>query len=609
MGWQQKILRVDLTAGTAESEPLNMDWAAQYLGQRGLASRYLMDEMDPAADPLSPENRLIFATGPLTGTISPTGGRWSVITKGALTNAIACSNSGGQFGGELKLAGWDMVIFQGRSKHPVYLHIVNDKAELLDARDFIWGETVWDTEDKLKARHQEPQMRIASIGKAGENMVRFACVMNDRDRAAGRSGVGAVMGSKLLKAVAVRGTVGVRSHDPKAFFDAATAATKKLASTVGGDRLTEDGTMGMMDVTNAYGSLPTRNSRDVQFEGNDKVSLRAMKTPRRSDGQANLLTNKACFACTIGCARVSKIDSTHFSIQGKDKYSGAIGGLEYESGFALAPLLGADDIEAATYANALCNEHGMDPISFGGTLAAAMELFEEGVITEKDTGGLKLNFGNAEALVEAVELTGTGEGFGVEIGLGSKLLCEKYGRPELSMAVKGQEFAGYDGRAMQGMALAYATSNRGACHLRAAPYTDDFSHVRPDGKAQIVKESQDEIAAVDSLGICAFTHGHLELEDYAEQVEAACGGGWTAERLNDTGERIWNLERQFNLAAGLTKADDTLPQRILKDAAKTGAGKGKVAELGKMLPEYYQLRGWDKDGVPTDKTLKRLQLA
>jgi aldehyde:ferredoxin oxidoreductase len=251
----------------------------------------------------------------------------------------------------------------------------------------------------------------------------------------------------------------------------------------------------------------------------------------------------------------------------------------------------------------------MDPISFGGTLAAAMELFEEGVITEKDTGGLKLNFGNAEALVEAVELTGTGEGFGVEIGLGSKLLCEKYGRPELSMAVKGQEFAGYDGRAMQGMALAYATSNRGACHLRAAPYTDDFSHVRPDGKAQIVKESQDEIAAVDSLGICAFTHGHLELEDYAEQVEAACGGGWTAERLNDTGERIWNLERQFNLAAGLTKADDTLPQRILKDAAKTGAGKGKVAELGKMLPEYYQLRGWDKDGVPTDKTLKRLQLA
>jgi len=609
MGWQQKVLRVDLTAGTAESEPLNMDWAAQYLGLRGLASRYLMEEMDPAADALSPENKLIFATGPLTGTTSPTGGRWSVITKGALTNAIACSNSGGHFGGELKLAGWDMVIFQGKSKHPVYLNIENDKAELLDARNFIWGETVWETEDKLKARHQSPQMRIASIGKAGETMVRFACVMNDRDRAAGRSGVGAVMGSKNLKAVAVRGTHGVGSHDPKAFIDAVAAAKAKLGSTVGGDRLTEDGTMGMMDVTNAYGSIPTRNCRDVQFEGNDKVSLRAMQTPRRSDGQANLLTNKACFACTIGCGRVSKIDPTHFSIQGKDKYSGALGGLEYESGFALAPMVGVDDIEAATYTNALCNEHGMDPISFGGSLSAAMELFEEGVITEKDTGGLKLNFGNAEAMVEAVELTGTGEGFGVDIGLGSRLLCEKYGRPEFSMAVKGQEFPGYDGRAMQGMGLAYATSNRGACHLRAAPYTDDFSHVRPEGKAAVVKDSQDEIAAVDSMGICAFTHGHLELEDYAEQIEAACGGGWTGERLNETGERIWNLERQFNLAAGLTKADDTLPQRILKDAAKTGAGKGHVLELDKMLPEYYDLRGWDKDGVPTAKTLKRLQLA
>ncbi|PPR76320.1 MAG: putative oxidoreductase YdhV [Alphaproteobacteria bacterium MarineAlpha3_Bin4] len=609
MGWQRKILRVNLTAGTAKGEPLNMDWAAKYLGQRGLATRYLMEEIDPTVDPLSPENKLIFASGPLTGTMSPTGGRWSVVTKGALTGAIACSNSGGHFGGELKLAGWDMIIFEGRAKYPVYLLIQDDKAELFDARKFIWGKTVWETEDRVKARHQDPLIRVASIGQAGENLVRFACVMNDRDRAAGRSGVGAVMGSKQLKAVALRGTKGVQPDNPKAFIKAVVAAQRKLAPAAKSERLSETGTMAMMDVTNAYGSLPTHNSRDVQFRNGDKVNYRAMVTPRRSDGQANLVTNKACFACTIGCGRVSRIDPEHFSIEGKEQYKSALGGLEYESGYALAPLVGVDDIEAATFANAVCNEHGMDPISFGGSLAAAMELFEEGAISEKDTGGLKLNFGSAKALVETVEMTGTGQGFGREIGLGSKLLCEKYEHPEFSMSVKGQEFPGYDGRAMQGMGLAYATSNRGACHLRAAPFTDDFAHVRTEGKAKVVKESQDEIAAVDSTGVCAFTHGALDLADFAEQIDAACQGEWTAERLAETGERIWNLERQFNLAAGFTVADDTLPQRILKDAAKTGAGKGRVAELSVMLPEYYELRGWDKKGVPKKATLKRLDLA
>jgi len=609
MGWQQKVLRVDLTAGTAKQEPLNMDWAAKYLGQRGLATRYLMEEMDPTADPLSPENKLIFASGPLTGTMSPTGGRWSVVTKGALTGAIACSNSGGHFGGEMKLAGWDMIIFEGRAKSPVYLLIQDDKTELFDARKFIWGKTVWETEDLVKSRHQDPLIRVASIGQAGENLVRFACVINDRDRAAGRSGVGAVMGSKQLKAVALRGTKGVQPDNPKAFIKAVVAAQRKVAIAANSERLSKTGTMAMMDVTNSYGSLPTHNSRDVQFRNGDKVNYRAMVTPRRSDGQANLVTNKACFACTIGCGRISRIDPQHFSIQGKEQYKSALGGLEYESGFALAPLVGVDDIEAATFANAVCNEYGMDPISFGGSLAAAMELFEEGAISEKDTGGLKLNFGSADALVEAVEITGTGMGFGREIGLGSRLLCEKYKHPEFSMSVKGQEFPGYDGRAMQGMGLAYATSNRGACHLRASPFTDDFTYVRTEGKAKIVKDSQDKNAAVDSTGICAFAHGALDLADFAKQIDAACQGEWTAERLVKTGERIWNLERQFNLAAGFTVADDTLPQRILKDAAKTGAGKGRVSELSVMLPEYYELRGWDKKGVPKEVTLKRLDLA
>ena len=609
MGWHGKILRVNLSRGTSDSEPLNMEWAALYLGQRGLASKYLAVEVDPTVDPMAPGNKLIIATGPLTGTMASTGGRWSVVTKGALTGTIACSNSGGHFGGELKLAGWDMIIFEGRAPKPVYLFIHDDQTELLDAEGFVWGETVWETEDRIKARHQDPLIRVASIGIAGETGARFACVMNDRDRAAGRSGVGAVMGSKNLKAIAVRGSTGVAVHDAGAFMRAVAAARAKLDPSPGRARLAGTGTMAMMDVTQAYGSLPTRNSRDVQFEGVAAINAAAIATARAGDGKASHVGNKACFACSIGCGRMATIDPNHFSIKGKDRYKGVIGGLEYESGFALGPLVGVDDLDAVTYASALCNEHGMDPISFGGTVAAAMELYETGAITDRETGGVAFRFGSAEALCLAAEWAGTGEGFGKDLGLASLRLCEKYGHPELAMVVKGQEFAGYDGRSMQGMGLAYATSNRGACHLRADPYEDDFNRVTPEGKAEIVAKSQDRNAAIDSTGLCSFTKGALTMEDYAAQVDGACGGNWTADRLIETGERIWNLERRFNLLAGITRADDTLPERILKDKAKSGAGKGRVCELDVMLPEYYEVRGWDPDGAPKPETAQRLGLA
>ncbi len=611
MAWQGKILRVDLSRGTCAAEPLNRQWAEDYLGQRGLATRYLAAEMDPTADPLGPGNVLIFATGPLTGTAASTGGRYSVVTKGALTGAIACSNSGGQFGAELKMAGYDLLIVEGRSKKPVYLLIRDDRAELLPAGGFIWGRSAWQAEERLRARHGDPLLRVATIGVAGEKGVRFACVINDRDRAAGRSGVGAVMGAKRLKAIAVRGTKGVAVARPKAFADAVAKAKEKLHANPSRDRLGTYGTMAMMDVTNAYGSLPTRNCRDVSFEGAGRVNAKTMRAKRKSDGRANLVANKACFACTIACGRIARIEPTHFSLAGdRDRaFKGALGGLEYESAYAVGPMCGVDDIEAATYASAVCNEQGMDPISFGATLAAAMELYETGALTDDDTGGLKLTFGSAEALVRAAELTGRAEGFGRQLGLGAKRLCEKYKRPEFAMTVKGQEFPGYDPRAMQGMALAYATSNRGACHLKASPFTDDFARVATDGKAKIVKDSQDVVAAIDSTGLCLFTRNAWGLDDYAGQLDPALGGGWTKARLVEVGERIWNLERRFNLAAGLTAADDTLPERVLKEAAKTGAGKGHVAGLDSMLPEYYRLRGWSKDGVPTAKTLKRLGLA
>ncbi len=609
MSWCGKILRVDLTAGRCSAEPMNTEWAGLYLGQRGLGTKYLFEEVDPAVDSLSPANKLIFVTGPLTGTAASTGGRYSVVTKGALGGAIAASNSGGHWGAELKFAGWDMIILEGRSPEPVYLSIRDETAELLPAGGFVWGKSVWETDAALKARHQEPQLRIAAIGAAGENLVRYACIVNDLDRAPGRSGVGAVMGSKNLKAIAVRGTRGVRIADPEAFFAASRICNAKIAAHEWtGRALPTYGTLPMIDVTNEHGSLPTRNNRDVQFEGTGRINALAMHARRATDGKSNFVRNKGCFGCTIACGRVVKMDPGHFSVKDKGRYHGAGGGLEYEAAFSLGAMTGVDDLEACTYANYLCNEHGMDPISFGVVVAAAMELYETGAIGDAVTGNVRFRFGSAEALCVAAELTGAGTDFGRDLGLGAKRLCDKYGHPEFAMVVKGQEFPGYDARAMQGMGLAYATSNRGACHMRASPFADDFARITPDGKAEVVKRTQDELSAIDSTGLCAFTSAALSFEDYAALIGAACGGTWSAERLLEIGERVWNLERQFNLAAGFTRADDTLPDRCLKTPAPSGRGSGRVCELDSMLPEYYRLRGWTEDGRPSDETLTRLAL-
>lgn len=615
MGWTRKILRVDLTKGTCVSEPLDMALAQQYLGQRGLATKYFVDEVDPKVDPLSPANKLIMATGPLTGTPASTGGRYSVITKGALTDAIACSNSGGYFGAELKFAGWDMVIFEGRSAKPVYLAIEDDQAELRDAAH-LWGKTVWQTEEIIKKSHQDPQVRVCSIGRAGENGVLYACIVNDLHRAAGRSGVGAVMGSKNLKAVAVRGTQGVAGiKDAKAFMKAATAAKKVLAdNAVTGQGLPTYGTQILMNVINEMGALPTRNHRDVQFEDASKISAEAMREKRPSDGRAQLVTNAACFGCTIACGRISRIDESHFSVVNKPEYWGASGGLEYEAAWALGAANGVGDLEALQYANLVCNEDGYDPISFGATVGAAMELYDLGILT-KEQIGMDAPFGSAQALVKLAEMTAQGVGFGKELGLGSKRLCAKYGKPELSMTVKSQEFPAYDSRGIQGMGLAYATSNRGACHLRGYTVASEVLGipVKTDplvttGKADLVKAFQDATSVFDSAGICVFTTFAWTLADLQPQLDAACEGGWSMEKLALVGERIWNMERQFNNAAGFTSKDDDLPPRLKTEPAKTGPAKGLVSGIDKMRPEYYQVRGWDAGGVPTKETLARLGL-
>jgi len=615
MGWTRKLLRVDLTAGTCKSEPLNMQWADEYLGSRGLATKYLCEEMDPKVDPLSPANKLIMSTGPLTGTMASTGGRYTVVTKGPLTNAIACSNSGGYFGAEMKFAGWDMIIFEGRSPKPVYLFVENDQAELRDA-SHLWGKSTWDTEEIIKKSHQDPQIRISSIGRAGENGVLYACVVNDLHRAAGRSGVGAVMGSKNLKAVALRGTKGVGGIKDFAEFMKVTSEKKKVLAenAVTGQGLPTYGTQVLMNVINEVGALPTRNHRDVQFEGARAISAEAMREKRPTDGKANLVTNAACFGCTIACGRISMIDKTHFSVVNSPKYWGATGGLEYENAWSLGASNGVDDLEALTFAAMICNEDGMDPISFGATVSAVMELYEMGVLT-KEQIGCEAPFGSAKALVELVRMTAEGEGFGKEIGLGSKRLCTKYGHPELSMSVKGQEFPAYDSRGIQGMGLTYATSNRGACHLRSYTVSSEILGIpvktdplATEGKPALVKAFQDATAVFDASGLCIFTSFAWTLADIQPQIAAACEGDWSMDKMNLVGERIWNLEKQFNLAAGLTKKDDDLPPRLKTEPAKVGPAKGLVSGIEKMLPEYYELRGWDAEGRPKKETLDRLGL-
>ncbi len=508
-----------------------------------------------------------------------------------------------------------MIVFEGKSATPVYLYISNDQAELLDAA-WLWGKSVWETEPALKTRHQDPQIRVSSIGRAGETGCLYAAVVNDLHRAAGRSGVGTVMGSKNLKAIAVRGTKGVGNiRDPKAFMAATVAAKKVLRdNAVTGQGLPKYGTQVLMNVINEMGALPTHNHRDVQFDGAKDISGEAMHEPRKTDGKPNLVTNQACFGCTIACGRVSKIDETHFTVQNKPQYWGASGGLEYEAAWALGSANGVNDLEALTYANFLCNEQGFDPISFGATVGAVMELYQMGVLSAEQLG-VDATFGSAKALVHFAELTAKGEGFGKEIGLGSKRLTAKYGHPDLSMSVKGQEFPAYDSRGIQGMGLAYATSNRGACHLRGYTVASEVLGIPiktdplvTEGKAGLVKAFQDATAVFDSAGVCLFTTFAWTMADLQPQLAAACDDNFTLDNLAVIGERIWNMERDFNNRAGFTNLDDTLPKRLLTEPAKTGPAKGLVSGLDKMLPEYYSLRGWTPEGQLTAETRTRLGL-
>lgn len=596
--WMGTILRVNLTAGTVTKEKLNEQFAKKYIGARGLGTKYYIDEVKHDVDPLSTKNNLIFMTGPLTGTFAPSSSRYNVVTKGPLTGTIAASNSGGVFGPELKMAGYDGIIFEGKSPKPVYLFIDDDEVRLEDASE-LWGKTVFETTDLLNEKHGE-DFKTACIGPAGEKLVLFASVMNDKHRAAGRTGVGAVMGSKNLKAVTVKGIKSIHVADPKGFYEACKEARLKLkANPVSGVGLPAYGTEILVNIVNSVGGFPTGNWQEAVFD-------KADDTGGESLTEKYLVRKKGCFACGIGCGRLTKLTG---------KYNEIGEGPEYESAWALGGDCRINDLEAITKANYICNELGMDTITMGSTIACAMELYEKGYLTDKDLGGKPLLFGDAEAMLDFVSKTGRREGFGDVMALGSYRMADKFGHAELSMTAKKQEMPAYDGRAIQGIGLNYATSNRGGCHVRGYMISPEvlglpfkMDPFATEGKANILKIFQDLTAVVDSLGLCLFTTFGIGLPEIAAMYRTATGETVSDEELLHMGDRIWNMEKLYNLENGFTKADDTLPPRLLKEPIPDGPAKGKVSQLEIMLKEYYALRGWDAMGVPTKEKLKSLDL-
>jgi aldehyde:ferredoxin oxidoreductase len=610
-GWSGKVLRVDLSRHAATVEDLDRTAAEHYIGGLGLGARYLYDEIDPAVDPYSSENKLLFVTGPLTGTGAPAGNRYVVVTKSPLTGGIANSTAGGEFAPSLKYAGYDMIIFEGRAEKPVYLYIDDDEVSFHGA-DALWGKPTSETEQAVVAA-TAPDAKVSCIGPAGENLVRFACVINDMGRATGRSGVGAVMGSKNLKAVAVRGTGGVKVADNERFH-AAIASCYATLDDPYTEYFHQTGTPGVLELVQTFGALPVKNFTSGYNPHYEKLSgelLADTLSVRKRMGMG-------CPACPIACGRVTRVKNPDFE--------GIGAGPEYETIGMFGSSCYTLDFEAVSKANFICNEMGMDTISAGNSIACVMEMFEDGLIPEEDIG-FALPFGEAKGMVRLTEMIANREGFGDLLAEGAWRMCEHYGHTEYFMGVKKQEFPSYDGRALQGMALGYATQPRGACHIRGELQDLDLyaqvgwritrdrgmEVVDPlswEDKPALAVDVQDWFCMIDSSGTCNFVwFMGCDEDQMRDLLEAATGiemGGY--EGFMRTGDRIFNLETLFNRGAGLTGADDTLPKRMLEVPMPDGPAKGSVCELDKMLPPYYELRGWDAQGNLTAAKAAELSL-
>ena len=596
--YYEKIARINLTTGTVTVEKLDTDLAKKFIGGRGLGTKIVYDEGCATADPLGPDNKLVYVTGPLTGAGAPSSGRYMVVTKSPLTGMIACSNSGGIWGAKLKYAGWDALIVEGEAPEWTYINIEDDKIELLPASEYL-GMFSEALDDTLKEKHGADSS-VLSIGIAGEKKVLMAAIMNDKDRAAGRSGVGAVMGSKKLKAIVVKPTkknadeVLASAEDLKAANKDVMVNIRENGLTGGGLRAL--GTACLVNIINSVGSLPTKNWQEAYYDKAEDVSGEAL-------AEKYLVKAGACHRCPIACGRVVKVGEK------------VVGGPEYEPLWAYGANCGNSDLAAVNEANMWCNEYGLDAISVPCTIAAAMELYQRGAIKEEDCAGVPLEWGSVEAIIEWTKRIGNPE---TELdwlmSSGSARLCEHYGMPEVSMSVKKQEMPAYDARGIQGIGITYATSNRGGCHVRGYTIAPEVAGLPlqldrtvTNEKAFWAKTFQDLTAVIDSMGLCLFTSFALGAPEYTKLLNAACGTEYTPEQVLELGERIYNIERMFNKAAGMKPEDDRLPKRLLQEPIPDGPSKGMVSKLPVTLPEYYQARGWEA-AFPTDETLKRLGL-
>ncbi len=590
-----KIARINLTDKSITIEALDMDLAKKFIGGRGLGTKWLYDDGVATVDPLGPDNKLIYINGPMTGTNSPTAGRYMVVTKSPLTGMIASSNSGGKWGAILKYAGFDALIVEGKSDTPVYINIDDENIEILDATPFM-GMLCEELDVALKEKHKG--VSVLGIGPAGERMALLAAIMNDKDRAAGRSGVGAVMGSKNLKAISVKATKKkIEPYDADALKEVMKASLKKLKENgVTSSGLPTYGTAVLVNIINSVGSLPTKNWQESYYEKADDISGESL--------EAGILAKQSfCHRCQIGCGRVVELD-------GKQ-----VGGPEYEPLWAYGSNCGINDLEAISRANMWCNEYGLDAISAPCTIAAAMELYQKGYIKDEDCDGVPLEWGNTEAIIEWTKRMGEGKTpLAKLMGDGSYRLCEHYGVPEISMSVKKQEMPAYDARGIQGIGITYATSNRGGCHVRGYTISpeilglpEQLDRTATEGKAIWTKIFQDLTAVIDSMGMCLFSSFALGAPDYAALLNAGTGTNYTDAELLVVGERIYNIERMFNKAAGMKPEDDKLPKRLIAEPIPEGPSKGMTSKIEITLPEYYEVRGW-VDAFPTEETIKRLGL-
>lgn len=601
-GYMSSVLRVNLTEQKFLTESLRKDLVRKFVGGNGFGISFLFKEVGRDVNPLAAENKLVFATGPLTGTHIPIAVEFGVFAKSPLTGHLGESYSSGFFAPQLKRSGYDVLIIEGRASKPVYLRIMNDDVSLEGAED-LWGRNCWETEEILRKDEVSKDCGVLTIGPAGENMVRYACVTSDFHRQAGRTGLGAVMGSKRLKAIIVKGSKEVEVAKPIELEDFVKEWTQKVLKSPKMKGLRAYGTPSLVVLENELGVMPTRNWRESFFEHAEEISGETLR--------------KLYVTRSVGCLDMCPIACGKHTLVREGRYKGVeVVGPENQTIYALGHNCGIGDLGVIIKANELCDRFGLDTISTGCTIAFAMECYERGKLTKADLDGVDLWFGNDEALIEMVRKIAYREGFGNLLAEGVRIVATKLGAEDYAIQIKGLEPSGFDVRGLKGAALAYAVSNRGGCHLRGRVEFMELlglvDRFKTEGKAGLVREREDLFTLLDSLIICKFVEPVFDLSHVAKAYSLVTGEDLTGKELLRAGERTVNLERLFISREGLSRKDDTLPKRIMCEPIVQGPSKGQritSKKLRQMLDQYYMTRGWDKQtGKPTEEKLVELNL-